>query len=166
MFICLCCSMPNCAFALFVVCYLHFFHEGTKYMHTFMRLVHPTICPVIAHLYLFSLCIQNHLNLHRKWFEAASTMVRGCFECVRKLVRKTNDRLSNFIHSSKAPNTCVYVCGYHIQPSVQSSPFLYYSVCASKMICSLKVIRSCFDNDSRLLRMCLEVASIMIGVPI
>ena len=167
MFRCLCCSRLNCAFC--ALC---------RMLLTLLSWRHQ------IHVYIYAACTSNHLSshctslfiqsVHPKSFEFASKVIRSCFDNGARLLRmcsevgskKTNDRLSNFIHSSKAPNTCVYVCGYHIQPSVQSSLFLYYSVCASKMICSLKVIRSCFDNDSRLLRMCLEVASIMIGVPI
>jgi len=109
MFISLCCSMPNCAFALFVVCYLHFFHEGTKYMHTFMRLVHPTICPVIAHS-IFGLCIQNHLNsskVIRSCFDNGSRLLRMCSEVGSKKQMIGYPTLS--IHLRHQIRVCMYV---------------------------------------------------------
>ena len=109
-----------------------------------MWLLEPTICPVIAvSLFCFSLCIQNDLNLHRSWFEVASTMIRCCFERFRKLFE--NDRCSypNFMHI-KAPNTCVYVCGYNIQ---LVSVISIYWACASKTIWIWFGSDSNFQND-------------------
>ena len=124
--------------------YLNFGHSS-KYKRVCMWLLEPTICPVIAvSLFCFSLCIQNDLNLHRAWFEVASTMIRCCFERFRKLFE--NDRCSypNFMHI-KAPNTCVYVCGYNIQ---LASVISIYWVCASKTIWIWFGSDSNFHNDS------------------